>query len=168
MLYTTPQIAGDCIACHEFTLTESFHCTMHSGSTLSLPVLPTFHFSCCAAPATFSAAFQPIGLTSPLLLHMQYPWPYPQWPSPCAAPTMPTRQHPATTMAPFIHQPHLCLLSLSSSTTTSRHSYLSFSPLHHNRQLLRGHFTMPPHHPPAPTFRDPRTRLPSTISVAGI
>ena len=79
---------------------------------MSLP-FPIYHFRCCAAPAPFSAAFR-IDLS--IVLHMQYPWPYPQWPPPCTAPTT-YCQHSATTMAPFSNNGTYPYCPVSSTTT---------------------------------------------------
>ena len=81
---SAPQISG--IALHATTSLYIFFTAHALRLQMSLP-FPIYHFRCCAAPAPFSAAFR-IDLS--IVLHMQYPWPYPQWPPPCTAPTIPT------------------------------------------------------------------------------
>ena len=125
----------NCIACQDFTL---LYFTAHALRLQISLGFPNSHFRCCAAPAPFSAACR-FGLS--IVLHMQYPWPYPQWPSPCTAPTIPTV---SAQPSPWHHPPPTAPIPTVLSHQQPQPSCLTFRPLHSNRQLLPGHITCQP------------------------
>ena len=125
MLYTTPQTAG--IALHA---TSSPYFTADAFRLHTSPVLPTFHFSCCAAPAPFLAAFWTGFSTcsTPGLIHTgHHRAPHPRYPQS-------TLSHRHGTI---LHQRHLFLPFCP--THDSRPLFLTFRPLHHSHHLMRGH-----------------------------
>ena len=149
-------VTSHCIPCHEFTLSFLI---ADASELRNLSVFSTFHlFSSAAAPRR-RHLLQPFTcwIDLPTAIHMQYPWPYPQWPSHCAAPTVPTistqpspwHQHPPTApmhTAPFsghFTTDTSSYVAASSAATPSTYTSL-------RDPLLPSPVSSPPHAPPAP------------------